>query len=77
MSNKRALQTNDLGFLDSIIKMQHPKLTKTQVRKVRSRLIQYIASGLSNGFDIALIKVLNEEKEISIKVLKLRDEDDE
>lgn len=71
---KRAIQKSDLARLDAVIANLYPSLKPSQVRTVRSRIIQYIASGLEDGFDIALVKAMSDE-EIMIRILKLQEED--
>ena len=74
MAPKNAIQTTDLQRLESEIRRLHPSLTTSQVKNVRTKLLRYVSDGLSNGYDIALIKAVSKE-EMSIKVLKLSEED--
>jgi len=73
MTEKTQIRRSDLADLDRAITRRYPSLPKNQVRTVRSRIMEYVANGLADGFDVALIKPISDE-EIRIKVLTLQKE---
>ena len=70
MPTKNIIQKSNLIKLESAITKKYPFISSKQAKSARENIIEYITQGLEDGYDIALIKPVNDE-EISIKVLKL------
>lgn len=58
--------------LDSAIFNMHSDLTSSEVKHVRNKLVHYIAEGLREGFNLALVKAVDDKT--ILRVLKLVEE---
>lgn len=72
MPIKKVSQNSNLAKLDRAITQKYPSLNLKDAKYAREEIIAYITEGLEDGYDIALIKPVNDD-EISLKVLKLGD----
>ncbi len=70
MPSKDLVTKGDIASIEASISKQFPDLTPAQVKRARERLLMLIAKGLRDGFDVALLKVINEE-DMNLKVIKL------
>lgn len=76
MTKRRDIQVSALSRITGAITNRFPNLNDEEADDVKDKILQYVAAGLENGYDIALIRTESED-EMKLKVLKLREEDDE
>lgn len=65
----RRRRTSDLSILDNAVRTLYPAKSPQEIRQIRSRVVEYVASGLSDGFEIGLVK--GEGHQARIKILRL------
>ena len=74
---KNSLQNRDteeaLSRIDDAIRRRYPDVNDYQAEHLRGKVLNYVGNGLSEGYDVAMIK-RNGAKSI-LKVLKLIRED--
>ena len=63
-----------LARLLASIRKKYPDVSESQAEHLQSKVMVYVADGLSNGYDLALIK--HQDDKTILKVLKLQDEED-
>jgi hypothetical protein len=76
---KNNLQNRDteeaISRIDDAIRSRYPEVDDAQAMHLRGKVLNYVGSGLQEGYDLAMIK-RNGARTI-LKVLKLIKEDDE
>ena len=76
---KNSIQNRDteeaISRIDSAIRSRYPEVNDYQTERLRGKVLNYVGDGLSEGYDVAMIK-RNGTKSI-LKVLKLIREDND
>jgi len=63
-----------LSGLFNAIRKKYPSVSDAQAEHLQNKVITYVSDGLSDGYDLALIK--RKDDRTILKVLKLMEEDD-
>jgi hypothetical protein len=78
MKRQRTVQSRDtqeaLSKIDDAIRSRYPDCTEGQAENIRGKVLNYVGNGLSDGYDVALIKRTG--LHTILRVLKLVAEDD-
>jgi hypothetical protein len=76
---KNSLQNRDteeaISRIDSALRSRYPDVNDSQTERLRGKVLNYVGDGLTEGYDVAMIK-RNGTKSI-LKVLKLIREDND
>ncbi len=76
---RTSLQNRDteeaISKIDAAIRSRYPEVDDIQAEQLRGKVLNYVGSGLAEGYDLALIK--RSGARTILKVLKLIKEDDE
>ena len=78
MKRRNSIQNRDtqegLSKIDEAIRSRYPDCTPDEAENIRGKVINYVGNGLSDGYDVALIK--RSGLHTLLRVLKLVEEDD-
>jgi hypothetical protein len=79
MNRKNSIQNRDteeaISRIDEAIHSRYPDANDSQTERLRGKVLNYVGDGMSEGYDVAMIK-RNGAKSI-LKVLKLIREDND
>jgi hypothetical protein len=65
---------NALSRLLSVLRKKYPDVSESQAEHLQGKVLNYVSDGLSDGYDLALIK--RKDDRTVLKVLKLMEEED-
>jgi hypothetical protein len=75
---KRSIQSRDtqqaLSKIDDAIRTRYPDCGDGQAENIRGKVLNYVGDGLSDGYDVAMIK--RSGLRTILRILKLVEEED-